>query len=294
MKRIIDEDFIAMLEGHDLSIQNLMNGLFGGNRRSRAYGSSAEFADYRAYVAGDELKRVDWNLYARFRKLYLKLFIDERQLHHRIYFDASASMDWGTPSKAYTALRLGAALGFLAVQSMDRVTFYSISGETCQDLSGTVMGKDAFYSAVDALETLTFKGNSEIGKAINNTHESGAIGGISVLISDFLTNSDWQQAVDLMRQKRREVHLIQVLSRDEIQPDILGKYTLRDPEDRELDYRSNFSKANLRAYRQAYEYHQNELRQFCASRGVGFFSVCTDETMEEMLFSQAVSVGVIQ
>ncbi len=294
MKRIIDEDFIAMLEGHDLSIQNLMNGLFGGNRRSQAYGSSAEFADYREYVAGDELKRVDWNLFARFKKLYLKLFVDERQLHHRIYFDTSASMDWGTPPKAYTALRLGAALGFLAVQSMDRVTFYGISGETCRDLSGTVMGKDAFYSAVDALETVTFKGSSELGKAINNTHESGAIGGISVLISDFLTDTDWQEAVDLMIQKRREVHLIQVLSRDEINPEVLGKYTLRDPEDRELDYRSNFSKANLKAYRQAYEYHQNELKSFCASRGVGYFSVCTDESIERMLFDKAVSAEVLQ
>ena len=294
MKRIIDEDFIAMLEGHDLSIQNLMNGLFGGNRRSQAYGSSAEFADYRAYAAGDELKRVDWNLYARFKKLYLKLFVDERQLHHRVYFDTSASMDWGTPSKAYTALRIGAALGFLAVQAMDRVTFYGVSGELCQDLSGTVMGKDAFYSAVESLETLTFKGTSELGKAINNTHESGAIGGISVLISDFLTDSDWKEAVDLMIQKRREVYLIQVLSRDEITPEISGKYTLRDLENREPDYRSDFSKEGLRAYRDAVAYHQGELQSFCASRGVGFFSVCTDELLEKMLFDKAVAAEVIQ
>lgn len=293
MKRIIDEDFIAMLEGHDLTIQNLMNGLFGGNRRSQAYGSSAEFADYREYVAGDELKRVDWNLYARFKKLYLKLFVDERQLHHRIYFDTSTSMDWGTPSKAYTALRIGAALGFLAVQAMDRVTFYGISGDDCRDLSGTVMGKDSFYRAVNELENLTFKGCSELGKAINHTHETGTIGGISVLISDFLTNNQWQAAVDLMIQKRREVHLVQVLSRDEISPDILGKYTLRDPEDRELDYKSNFSKANLKAYREAYDYHQNELRSFCASRGVGLITVCTDEPIERMLFDKAVSAEVI-
>lgn len=294
MKRIIDEDFIAMLEGHDLSIQNLMNGLFGGNRRSQAYGNSAEFADYRAYAAGDELKRVDWNLYARFKKLYLKLFVDERQLHHRIYFDTSASMDWGTPSKAYTALRIGAALGFLAVQAMDRVTFYGVSGEICRDLSGTVMGKDAFYSAIESLETLTFKGGSELGKAINNTHESGAIGGISVLISDFLTDSDWKEAVDLMLQKRREVYLVQVLSRDEITPEISGKYTLRDPENRELDYRSDFSKEGLRAYRDAVAYHQGELQSFCASRGIGFFSVCTDEPLEKMLFDKAVAAEVIQ
>ena len=293
MKRIIDEDFIAMLEGHDLCIKNLMNGLFGGNRRSRAYGSSAEFADYREYVAGDELKRVDWNLYARFKKLYLKLFVDERQLHHRIYFDTSASMDWGTPSKAYTALRLGAALGFLAVQAMDRVTFYRISGETCHDISGTVIGKDAFYRAADQLETLTFEGRTELGKAINNAHETGAIGGISVLVSDFLTDDTWQEAVDLMIQKRREVHLVQVLSRDEISPEILGKLTLRDSENSEMDYRANFSKANLKAYREAYDYHQQELRSFCASRGVGLVTVCTDESIEQMLFDKAAAAEVI-
>ena len=293
MKRIIDEDFIAMLEGHDLCIRNLMNGLFGGNRRSKAYGSSAEFADYREYVAGDELKRVDWNLYARFKKLYLKLFVDERQLHHRIYFDTSSSMDWGDPSKAYTALRLGAALGFLAVQAMDRVSFYGISGEICRDISGTVIGKDAFYRAADVLETVTFEGSSELGKAINNTHETGSIGGISVLISDFLADNQWQEAVDLMIQKRREVHLIQVLSRDEISPEILGKYTLRDSENRELDYRSNFSKANLKAYCDAYNYHQQVLQQFCASRGVGLVTVCTDEPLERMLFDKAVAAEVL-
>lgn len=293
MKRIIDEDFIAMLEGHDLCIKNLMNGLFGGNRRSQAYGSSAEFADYREYVAGDELRRVDWNLYARFKKLYLKLFVDERQLHHRIYFDTSASMAWGEPSKAYTALRLGAALAFLAVQAMDRVTLYGIQEDTCQDLCGTVIGKDAFYRAADRLETLNFEGRAELGKAINHAHETGAIGGISVLISDFLTDSHWQDAVDLMIQRRREVHLIQVLSRDEISPDIRGKLTLRDPEDRELDYKSDFGRAHLKAYQKAYDHHQGELRQFCASRGVGLITVCSDEPVEQMLFEKAASAEVI-
>ena len=293
MKRIIDEDFIAMLEGHDLCIQNLMNGLFGGNRRSRAYGSSAEFADYRAYTEGDELKRVDWTLYARFRTLYLKLFVDERQLHHRIYIDASASMDWGTPAKSYTALRVGAALGFLAVQAMDRVTFYGIHDDLCQDLSGTVIGKDAFYRAADQLETLTCTGTSRLGEAINNSRETGSIGGISVLISDFLTDDSWKEAVDRMIQKRREVHLIRVLSREEMDPKITGQFTLVDAEDRSLDYRADFGRAHLKAYHQALEYHQNEIRSFCASRGVGFFTVCTNESIEQMLFEKAVAAGVM-
>ena len=93
MKHIIDGEFISMLETSDLYIKNLMNGMFGGNRRSKAYGSSAEFADFREYTPGDDLRRIDWNLFARFEKLFMKLYVDERQLHHRVYIDTSASMD---------------------------------------------------------------------------------------------------------------------------------------------------------------------------------------------------------
>ena len=79
MRNVIDGDFIAMLEARDLHIKNAMNGLFGGNRRSKAYGSSCEFADFREYAPGDDLRRIDWNLYARFEKLYLRLFVDEKR-----------------------------------------------------------------------------------------------------------------------------------------------------------------------------------------------------------------------
>ena len=165
MKQIIDGGFIAMLEARDLRMQNPMNGMFGGNRRSRAYGSSAEFADFREYAPGDDLRRIDWNLYARFEKLYLKLFVDERQLHHKIYIDASASMDWGEPNKAHIALKIAAAVGFLSVQSMDRVSFYAIHEDTCEDLCQTVVGREAFYNAVNMLNEVDFYGDGDMGAA---------------------------------------------------------------------------------------------------------------------------------
>ena len=83
MQRMIDDEFLSMLESKDLQIHFPMSGLLGGTRRSNAYGSSVEFADYREYTPGDDLRRIDWNLYARFEKLYLRLTVDERQLHHR-------------------------------------------------------------------------------------------------------------------------------------------------------------------------------------------------------------------
>ena len=298
MKQVIDGGFIAMLEARDLHIKNPMNGLFGGNRRSAAYGSSAEFADFREYAPGDDLRRIDWNLYARFEKLFLKLFVDERQLHHHIYLDASASMDWGEPNKAHIALKLAAALGFLSVQAMDRVSFFAVHEDTCEDLCHAVVGREAFYNAADTLNTVDFYGEGDIGTAIQSMENPGNGDGISVIISDFLTDSDWKSAVDYLLYHKREVYLVQVLSRDEITPNISGKVLMLDAEafDEEdaRNYRSEVTRSSVKAYEEAFLYHQNELKQFCAARDIGFVTVCSDESIERMLFQKATEVGLIQ
>lgn len=297
MKQIIDGGFIAMLEARDLRIQNPMNGMFGGNRRSRAYGSSAEFADFREYAPGDDLRRIDWNLYARFEKLYMKLFVDERQLHHNIYIDASASMDWGEPNKAHIALKLAAAIGYLSVQAMDRVSFYAIHEDSCEDLCQTIIGREAFYNAANILNTVDFYGDGDIGAAFETLENPGNGDGISVIISDFLTDSDWKSAVDKLLYHNREVYLIQVLSRDEITPDISGKVLMLDAESLDEDdgrnYRSEVTRSSVKAYEEAFLYHQKEIKQFCAARNVGFITVCSDESVERMLFQKATEVGLI-
>lgn len=297
MKQIIDGGFIAMLEARDLRIQNPMNGMFGGNRRSRAYGSSAEFADFREYAPGDDLRRIDWNLYARFEKLYMKLFVDERQLHHNIYIDASASMDWGEPNKAHIALKLAAAIGYLSVQAMDRVSFYAIHEDSCEDLYQTIIGREAFYNAANILNTVDFYGDGDIGAAFETLENPGNGDGISVIISDFLTDSDWKSAVDKLLYHNREVYLIQVLSRDEITPDISGKVLMLDAESIDEDdgrnYRSEVTRSSVKAYEEAFLYHQKEIKQFCAARNVGFITVCSDESVERMLFQRATEVGLI-
>ena len=297
MKQIIDGGFIAMLESRDLHIQNPMNGMFGGNRRSRAYGSSAEFADFREYAPGDDLRRIDWNLYARFEKLYLKLFVDERQLHHKIYIDASASMDWGEPNKGHMALKIAAAIGFLSVQAMDRVSFYAIHEDACEDLCQTVIGREALYNAANLLNTLDFYGDGDMGAAFSTLENPGRGDGISIIISDFLTDSDWKSAVDKLLYHNREVWLIQILSRDEITPDISGKVLMLDAESYDEDdsrnYRSEVTRSSIKAYEEAFLYHQKQLKHFCAARNVGFITLCSDESIERMLFQKATEVGLI-
>lgn len=298
MKKIIDGNFIAMLESRDLQIHQPMDGLLGGNRRSRKYGSSVEFADFREYVPGDDLRRIDWNLYARFEKLFLRLFVDERQLHHRIYIDASASMDWGRPEKSHMALQFAAALGFLAVQSMDRVSYYAINGDSCRDLCRTVVGREAFYRAADTLNDVRFYGEGDIGRALKLLENPGKGDGLSVIISDFLTDSDWKGAVDHLLYHQREVCLVRILSRDEITPTLSGKVFMFDAEasDEEdgKNYRHEVTRSAVKAYEEAFLYHQNEIKQFCDARGVGFVTLCSDESIQRMLFMKATEAGLIQ
>lgn len=295
MRQVIDGAFLSMLEGRDLRIKNPMNGLFGGNRRSKAYGSSAEFADFREYVPGDDLRRIDWNLYARFEKLFLKLFVDERQLHHKIYLDTSASMDWGEPNKADTALKLAAALGYLSVQAMDRVSFYAIHQNRCDDLCQTVVGREAYYRAADALNQVEFYGDSDLDAAISQ--DLGNSDGISVIISDFLTDSDWKSAVDRLCYHGREVYLIQVLAPDELAPGMSGKVMLLDTEaldtDDDRNYRTEVTRPAVKAYAEALHWLRQDMIAFCAARKVGFVSVCTSESIEKMLFQNATEAGLI-
>lgn len=298
MRNIIDDAFISMLETRDLNVHSSLNGLFGGNRRTVKHGSSAEFADYQEYVPGDDLRRIDWNLYARFEKLYIKLFVDERQLHHRIYVDCSASMDWGEPHKGETALKLAAALGFLAVQSMDRVSIIEMHDDICNSVATSVIGKERFYEAVDKLNRTEFWGNSEMGAALAKEEDVGNGDGMSVIISDFLTESEWKSGAEYLRYHNREVCLMQVLSPEEMDPLIMGKMWLLDSEAKSNDdprnRRMEITRDTLKAYALALEYHQNELKEFCDVRGIPFVTVCSDEPIENILFMKSTESGIIQ
>lgn len=298
MKNIVDGAFIQTLETLDLNIQKLMDGKFGGNRRSSAYGSSAEFADFREYTSGDDLRRIDWNIYARFEKLVLRLYTEERQLHHRIYIDASASMDWGEPEKSYAALRIAAAFGYLAVQAMDRVSFYSLNENRCVDLCHTVVGRDAFYRAAGVLNETEFYGDTDLYAAVSSCEDPGYANGVSVIISDFLTESDWRAAVDFLLYKKRQVLLVQELSRDEIAPGVSGKLMLNDSEasgeEDVKNYKADITRSSVKAYAEALAYHENQLRAFCAGRGATFLTVCTDESIEKIMYDKAMEAGAVK
>lgn len=297
-RKVIDSEFINHLEALTMYIGRPMNGLIGGSRKSKSYGSGFEFADYREYVPGDDLRRLDWNIYSRFEKYVVKQYTDERKLSTHIYIDCSESMQSGRPEKGELALRMAAAFGYLSVLAMDRVSFRLMADGRCRELCGQVTGIDGFYDAAALLSEAEFGGDTDIEAAIRSCPDPGGDNGVSVIISDLFTESDWKKAIDYLLHRKREVLVIQVLSPEEYDPDMLGKTHLTDAEADGLqdprNTRMDINRSIMEAYKTALNAYLEEVRGFCASRGAGYMCVSGNDTIEDILFKKGYETGFVR
>lgn len=298
-RQILDNRFLSSLATLDLCVKSVRGGQLGGSRQSQSHGSSIEWMDYREYIPGDDLRRLDWNLVGRFDKYYIKRFVDERQLETHVYIDLSASMDWqDNGQKGVMALRLAAALGYLSISNMDRLSYRLLSGAGCRELCPSLLDKDAFLHAALELSELTFSGQTDLYAAITNDSNPGSGNGISFIISDLLTDSDWKKAVDWLLEHHREVAVIQVLSRQEADPFCSGSLNFLDCEkeieEQDKSVHMDVDRSALEAYRMAFADWQQDMRDFCRKRGVGFLTVCSDERIEDIILKKGMAAGVIR
>ncbi|MDE6676781.1 MAG: DUF58 domain-containing protein, partial [Clostridia bacterium] len=225
----INETFLQRVEMLQTVLKNNIAGLFGGNHKSRTYGSSCEFVDYRNYVPGDDITKIDWNAYARFEALYLKLYLDERQLHTKIYIDISQSMAYGSSSKAQAALQIAATIAYLSVTELDRVSVFAIRDNEVFEIISAISGRERYFAEITKLNDLEFGGECFLSDAIIPT-QVGYGDGLSVIISDFLTDHNYENAIDYLADKKRDLLCIQVLTSEEINPKIRGKNIFYDSE----------------------------------------------------------------
>ena len=290
---VIDEELLQQIETLQSLLKNNVGGMFGGNHRSRSYGSSCEFTDYRDYVDGDDISKIDWNTYARFEKLYLKLYLDERQMHTRIYIDASRSMEYGNSKKAEQALKFAAFVAYLSICEMDKVSIYVIKEKGTYEVIRGMVGKDAYMSSIKALEEITFDGDSYISDAIL-TSQVGYGDGLSVIISDFLTDNNYEAAIDHLADKRRDVFCMQILSKEELNPLIRGRVHFFDSENVSKSYRKNIDREIARAYKQAVEYSTNRIKHYCMARGANYLLASAEDPFGKIFFEKMVSMGVVK
>ena len=294
-KYVINEEFLSRLDILETLLKNNVAGMFGGNKQSKygSFGSSCEFADYRDYLPGDDITKIDWNSYARFEKLYLKLFLDERQMHTRIYIDASRSMDYGKGEKAEQAVRLAAALAYMSVNEMDRVSVYVIKDREVTELIPPTVGKESFFNRVGKFNEIEFDGDSYISEAILPS-VVGMGDGMSIIISDFLTDNDFETAIDHLISKKRDVFCIQILSAEELTPQLTGKMHLFDSENFDKTYKKNIDRDILKAYKAALAYATDRIRNYCFSRGANYLLASSEDDIGEILFGKLEEQGVVK
>lgn len=292
-KYVINEEFLQQVEALQVILKNNLAGLFGGNHQSKTYGSSCEFADYRDYIPGDDITKIDWNAFARFDKLYLKLYLDERQIHTRIYIDASRSMDYGEGKKAEKALQIAATLAYLSVCEMDRVSIYYIKNNKVHEIISNITGKESFYNSIGKLNEIEFSEDCFISDSILPT-KVGYGDGMSIIISDFLTNNNYELAIDHLVSKRRDLFCFQVLSKEELKPTIRGKVHFYDSEDVNSQYRKNINKEIVTAYNKAVDYTTSRIKNYCNSRGASYLLVPSHQSVSEIFLKVLPEMGVLK
>ena len=292
-KMVVDEATLAEIEALETVLKNNVAGMFGGNHQSKNFGSSCEFADYRDYVPGDDISKIDWNVYSRFDKLYQKLYLDERQMHTKIYIDASRSMQHGTPEKAEQAIKLAAAIAYLSVCEMDKVSVYVIKGARVEEVISGMVGKDSYLNYVNLLNEIEFEDDVSISDAIL-TSRIGMGDGYSVLISDFLTEEDYERAIDKLADRKRDILCLQVLSREELNPQFRGKMHLFDSENQQNFFRKKIDRDRVNAYKAALKFVTDRIKNYCEARGGHYMLVPADTALADLFFGGLVDMGVLK
>ena len=292
-KFAINEEFLQQVEALQVILKNNVAGLFGGNHQSKTYGSSCEFADYRDYIPGDDITKIDWNAYARFEKLYLKLYLDERQLHTRIYIDASRSMDYGNCKKADVALKIAATLAYLSICEMDKVSIYYIKNNKVHEVISSIVGKESFYNQIGKLNEIEFSEDCFISDSILPT-KVGYGDGMSIILSDFLTDNNYEGAIDYLVGRRRDLFCFQILSKEELKPTIRGKVHFFDSENVNNQYRKNINRDIVHAYHKALDYTVNRIKNYCNSRNANYVLVNSETSVSELFLKTLPELGVLK
>src|SRR5881628_487104 len=182
---LLDPDFLARLEQLELVSRKIFLGRMKGERRSKKKGQSVEFADYRNYVKGDDLRFLDWNLYARLDRLFLRLFMEEEDLHFYVLIDNSLSMDFGNPSKLHYAKQVAAALAFIGLVNMDRVVIEAFNDRLTQSLP-PARGRRSLWRVLDFLQNIEPAGSSDLRRALRSFTLKCSGKGVVVLLGDLL------------------------------------------------------------------------------------------------------------
>jgi Mg-chelatase subunit ChlD len=262
-----------------------------GEHLSGKGGSSTDFADYRDYAAGDDLRYVDWNIFARLRRPYIKQFQHEEEMHVVVLVDASTSMLFD--DKLLRARQLAAAFGIMGLLNVERVSAYAIHSRQGQPwMLPPGSGRTRIRQLLGFLEQVEGGGDTPIEKAIETMLRFHRGRGVAILLSDFLTFGDLGRPMNLLFSSGLEVWGIQILAESEINPNVQGDLRFVDSESQETLDITNASEL-LNVYQDQRLWLQQNLDTMCRSRQGRFLSVNSASSLTSILFDQLCRQGWI-
>lgn len=289
---LLSPELLARLEKMELISRKIFRGRMKGERRSRRKGQSVEFADFRSYVAGDDLRFVDWNTYARLDRLFLKLFLEEEDLHFYALIDASGSMGFGDPTKLRYAQQLAAALGFIGLVRGDRVKIETL-GQARGWVSPVFRGRRSLWRMLNHLEEMAPDQTAPLAEGAKNFCLRNSGKGILVLLSDLMDKGGYEPGLRYLVAQEMDVYVIQVLSAEEIDPELQGDLRLVDCEDGDVA-EITVSAPLLARYKRTLAAMTESVREFCNRRGMAYLMANNQVPLDELITGYLGRRGLVR
>jgi uncharacterized protein (DUF58 family) len=289
---LLDPEFLHKLEQLELVSRKIFVGRLKGERKSKRRGSSVEFAEHRNYSVGDDLRHIDWNVYGRLDRLFLKLFLEEEDLHVYTLLDASLSMDFGKPTKLRYGKQVAAALAFIGLVNHDRVLVDTFSASLEQGLHG-IRGRSQMWRIVQYLDRLEASGSSDLTAAAREFAIRHAGKGVVVVISDFLDKRGYQDALRYLLARNMDIYVIHILSHEEVEPDLVGDLRLLDSEDEEIA-EVTISAPLLKRYKDTLNAFVGGLKEWCTSRGITYIFTTNQYPFDKLVLNYLRQRGLVK
>jgi uncharacterized protein (DUF58 family) len=278
---LFDTDFLKKLELLRLTSNRIYHGQGRGEHSTVKMGTSLEFSDYRNYQVGDDFRYIDWNIFSRLDRLFLKVFTAEEDLSIHILLDTSQSMMYGEPPKIDYARRVAAALGYIGLTNLDRVGITTFAAGV-QDSMVPRRGRDHFLSLLDYCERITCGGDTDFNRSLMEYTFRGKRVGLAIVISDLLDPKGFERGLEALRFARYDVLLVQILDEEELRPTYAGPVRLRDLETNQ-EQRLTIDELLLTRYRERVQKWCGHIEDVCLKSQIEYLRASTLIPFEDLI-----------
>jgi uncharacterized protein (DUF58 family) len=278
---LFGDDFQRKLDYLALVSKRVFAGRMRAERRTKKSGSGVEFADHRDYQPGDDFRYLDWNVYQRFERLLLRLYEEEEDLAIYLIIDASASMAYGNGEKLRYAKRLAAALAYVGLANLDRVSIVA-TNDHVMDRMPTTRGKARIFKVFRFLTELQPSGVTDLGDALKSFVAQNKRRGLAVLLSDLYDPDGFEKGINVLRYNKFEPFVVHIVDKAEASPKLQGDVLLYDCEtgdEREVTVTAKV----LQKFAAAHHEYVDGVTRFCASRQVSHIEADISVPFDELI-----------